>query len=1661
MKILYIGSERSDAQAVATALRGIDQAVAVSWASRLDVAERWLGDNRDLAALIVDAQIDEGWPTVLRQARDLAPRPAVVVVVPDGNAIPFELLHPGASEYIRRDQSLLRDLPVVVTRSIERAARTDLERKLAHAADQLAALQASHDASMAKAAATWEMVDEQLRSAALEVERARHEQAVLAERQRELEQQLAHEADERHDIEDALASEVNARDDAEKRHAAVMTNAAMQTRGLESTLRQARQDLESKVADLDRLAARELDLSVSLADISASRTDLERRLAATEAAFEDGTARATRERLTASKKAAEREAELDRLLQHERTTRIALEQSIADAEAALRHAQECHAAALRTAHEQSETALRDAQQRQDSALQDAQRRHDIALAAAATELAERQARLERELSQAAAAHGTLDRQLSQSAAERDTLGQQLSQLAAERDALARAVADATHAIGAASEREAELDRLLQRERAARVVLEQSVAEAEAALRQANDRHNAAQRTTQKRHDAALRDTQQRHDRALRDAQGQHRAELAAAAAELTEHQSRFDLELSLAAAQLETRRGEFDRQLADAATERDALTRHLTEANEAIRLAAGREAELDMLLQRERATRVALEQSVADAAAGLRQAEERHEAAQREAQQRHDAGLRDAQQRHDGVLHDARERHDAELAAAAAALAEHQVRVDRELSDAAAEHKALDRKLSKANTAIRKAAEREADLEGLLQQERATRAALEQSIADAEAAYRDAQARHEAAQRQAEERHEAVQRQAQDRHEEALRDAQQRHGVSLQEAHERHDVALAAAAADLIEHQARFERELSQKAAGFAEQRDRLDRELSHTRAEREALERQLTEANTAIRVAAERETELDGLLEQGRATRAALEQSIAEAETALRDAQERYDAALRDAQERHDASLREAQDHHEVTRQETQLRHDELLRDLQQRHEGHVHDAQVRHDAALAAAATELAEHQARFDRELSRTAAEFAEERGRLDRELLRSAAELDTLDRQLTEANNAIHLATEREAELDALLLQERAAREALEQSIADAEAALRDATARYEASLRDAQERHDASLRDAQDRQDVSQREMQQRHDDALQAAQQRHDTALAAAAADLTEHQTRFDRELSQVTAERDHFTAQLSDAWSALEQARQDYTQAAGDVERLTRREAELTSEIAGVQAERAALEQDLADTTLAMNDAQLRHEVALAAAATELAEHQARFDREVSQAAADRETLEQALSAVRARATEQRAQFDVQFARQQLEHERQVTELKAQVRKLHETLTASVEAFEASRAESHRLFDQAGLAMFRCTRAGALTEINRACATLIGRRLLDTRQNADFAETVFETPLLLTSLIERCMNTRTRESIEATWRRQDGSRLFVRLSARSLSPELVEVVAEDLTRVRVLEERLGQAERMEAVGRLASEIAVTCATLLGDVYRQGREWLVETQADMDIRESGDRLFDEVGRAAGLLHQLAACRDEQARTPLLVDLNTVVRDLEPVLKRVAGGDVEVQLRDTSSPLNVDVNTERVERLLVNLASYGRGRMPFGGRLSIELDTIVVDRHFAARHPNVRLGRHALITVTESRHAERRGGAPPRAEAETPGKNGAQRQGVDFATLQELVSECGGHLWMKVQPLGDMIAKIRLPLSSSNGQSLIKPAPSRVSRWRSASRPFQS
>jgi signal transduction histidine kinase len=313
--------------------------------------------------------------------------------------------------------------------------------------------------------------------------------------------------------------------------------------------------------------------------------------------------------------------------------------------------------------------------------------------------------------------------------------------------------------------------------------------------------------------------------------------------------------------------------------------------------------------------------------------------------------------------------------------------------------------------------------------------------------------------------------------------------------------------------------------------------------------------------------------------------------------------------------------------------------------------------------------------------------------------------------------------------------------------------------------------------------------------------------------------------------------------------------------------------------------------------------------------------------------------------------------------------------------------------------------------------------------------RDRNFAATLFESRDDLAWLIERSVNSTKTESVETTCIRKDGARVAVRLSARPSTYSLVEIAAEDLTGTRVLEDRLREAHRMEAVGRVASEIAMTCQKLLRDVYREAQRLLTTIAGNDGQRDQADTLLDDVTLAGSILHQLVAFGDEQTAALAPVDVNRILRDMQPVLKQVAGDAITLELRKTSSPLNVDVNAERVERLLVNVASYGRQRMPHGGRLRIELSTVVVDGKFIAQYPNVRQGPHALITVTEVARPAGEDQVPDHAN-ETESRIASGRPRMDLGALQELISECGGHLWITAEPGGSMVVRMRLPLRAA-------------------------
>ena len=808
-----------------------------------------------------------------------------------------------------------------------------------------------------------------------------------------------------------------------------------------------------------------------------------------------------------------------------------------------------------------------------------------------------------------------------------------------------------------------------------------------------------------------------------------------------------------------------------------------------------------------------------------------------------------------------------------------------------------------------------------------------------------------------------------------------------------------------VDHLARRHAEFTASLTQAARSRDALAEQLSAARAALcEAAQVRTAEAAAAADRLARREAELGAALAEAATARIALEQKLAQADAALKEAEQR--ARHERAAGERAAAERETELQERLTRQVAA--HKAVEHDLA---ETRATLEQSRQEASAAAAqALRLAQREAELGAALAESAAARRTLEGRL--------AETE-LQRQQEGQRAAVDLAASaaRQAELESRLAHETATRSNLEQAIVetrmaaararrrllDVAAAIRRRTrehrARLEARLELERADHEHAL--GSKTEDLRQLESER---DSLQQA-------LASTQQQLQGLSDTLDDERQQHEHDRATHESAFQQLSADLDQARQSLDRVSAAFDTLER----VSSEHA---AERARLEGLLAD-----RDADLS-----AQAARQLASEQS-----ASAALAQlQETLE--LAREDSRRDIARREAELEALRQELEGARNRSE---QLQKDADQVPGLLEQLENSQRDNRRQFDRAPYGMCRCTRDGAITDVNRSLVRLLGYRTGNELRQVDFASAVFESEADLRWLFERAVSTGQTDWVETTWRRKDRSRLAVRLQLQPRADASVDILVEDVTTLRDAEERLRQAQRMEAVGRLASEVAATCDSLLRDAILNGRQWLAGTADDIPFRQQGEQVLGEVRRAASYLQQLNVYGQKQVSALEPVNVQRILRDLEPVLKRVAGDDIELVLSKVPASVDVvvDVEAERVERVLVNVASYARERMPHGGRVKIDLATTIVDRRFVARYPNVRPGAHLLITVTEAPGPDRPG--PPIDPAAEPAPTDASRAesvrpGVDLGALLGLVGECGGHVWMAVEPPGNMTLKIHLP-----------------------------
>ncbi|HEV2104935.1 MAG TPA: PAS domain S-box protein, partial [Candidatus Eisenbacteria bacterium] len=250
--------------------------------------------------------------------------------------------------------------------------------------------------------------------------------------------------------------------------------------------------------------------------------------------------------------------------------------------------------------------------------------------------------------------------------------------------------------------------------------------------------------------------------------------------------------------------------------------------------------------------------------------------------------------------------------------------------------------------------------------------------------------------------------------------------------------------------------------------------------------------------------------------------------------------------------------------------------------------------------------------------------------------------------------------------------------------------------------------------------------------------------------------------------------------------------------------------------------------------------------------------------------------------------------------------------------------------------------------------------------------------------------------------------------------------------IGEDITQRIRLEEQLRQSQRIEAVGRLAGGVAHDFNNVLTAILGYGNLLRGDVPAQGPAAEKLDEILKAAQHAAGLTRQLLAFTRQQVLAPQVLNLNGLVAEVEQMLHRLIGENVQLRTRLARDLGNVRADPGQLQQVIVNLAVNARDAMPEGGSLVLETANAALTEAYAEEHVPVVPGDYVMLAVSDTGA----GMAPEvRARIFEPfftTKEHGKGTGLGLATVYGIVKQSGGYIWAYSEPGRGSTFKIYLP-----------------------------
>ncbi len=271
--------------------------------------------------------------------------------------------------------------------------------------------------------------------------------------------------------------------------------------------------------------------------------------------------------------------------------------------------------------------------------------------------------------------------------------------------------------------------------------------------------------------------------------------------------------------------------------------------------------------------------------------------------------------------------------------------------------------------------------------------------------------------------------------------------------------------------------------------------------------------------------------------------------------------------------------------------------------------------------------------------------------------------------------------------------------------------------------------------------------------------------------------------------------------------------------------------------------------------------------------------------------------------------------------------------------------------------------------------------------------------------------------------------------------------------IGRDVTERVQLEQQLRQAQKMEAVGRLAGGIAHDFNNILTAITGYADLLLEDLGATDPRRQDADEIHKAADRAAGLTRQLLAFSRQQVLQPTVLEVNKLVSDLEKMLRRLLGEDVALTTQLAPTTGRVKADPGQLEQVIMNLAVNARDAMPNGGKLTLETGNVDLDESYATDHYPARAGPFVMLAVSDTGTGMSEATQAHMFEPFFTTKEKGKGTGLGLATVYGIVKQSGGFIWVYSEVGHGTTFKLYLPRVQELAERASQPAqtPARAAR----------